>query len=164
MNYCPRCASPMQARTIDGLERMACTSPACNFVVWDNPVPVVAALVHYQDQFLLARNAQWPVGMFSLITGYLERGELPQQAVVREVKEELGLEAEVRDFIGHYLFQPKNQLIVAFRVAAWGEVCLGDEIAEVRLLSRDALVSYDFGALTLTASVVRDGLDTEAFE
>ena len=158
MNYCPRCASPLQTQMIDGVDRMACTSPDCDFVVWDNPVPVVAALVRYQDQFLLARNAQWPAGMFSLVTGFLERGELPQRAVVREVKEELGLEAQVTDFIGHYLFQPKNQLIVAFRVDAWGDLCLGDEIIEVKMLSRDALASYDFGALTLTASIVGDGL------
>lgn len=159
MNYCPQCAAPLQTKIIDGLDRMACTSSTCDFVVWDNPVPVVAALVRYQDQFILARNAHWPPGMFSLVTGYLERGELPQQAVVREVMEELGLQAEVKDFIGHYLFQPKNQLIMAFRVDAWGELRIGDEIAEVSMLAKDALASYDFGAFTLTASIVRDWLD-----
>jgi NADH pyrophosphatase NudC (nudix superfamily) len=159
MNFCPQCAAPLQTKIIDGLDRMACTSSTCDFVVWDNPVPVVAALVRYQDQFILARNAQWSSEMFSLVTGYLERDELPQQAVVREVMEELGLQAEVKDFIGHYLFQPKNQLIVAFRVETRGDVHIGDEIAEVRMLTRDELAAYDFGSFTLTASIVRDWLD-----
>jgi NADH pyrophosphatase NudC (nudix superfamily) len=159
MNFCPQCAAPLQTKIIDGIDRMACTSSTCDFVVWDNPVPVVAALVRYQDQFILARNVQWSSEMFSLVTGYLEHGELPQQAVVREVMEELGLQAEVKDFIGHYLFQPKNQLIVAFRVETRGDVRIGDEIAEVRMLTRDELAAYDFGAFTLTASIVRDWLD-----
>jgi NAD+ diphosphatase len=158
MKYCPQCTTPLHPKTIDGIERLACTSPNCNFVVWDNPIPVVAALVQYRDQFLLARNAQWPPGMFSFITGYLERGESPEVAVVREVGEELGLAAEVKSFIGHYPFLPKNQLILAYAVQARGELRLGDEITEVRLLKREELVSYDFGPFALTATIVNDGL------
>lgn len=157
LKYCPQCTTPLQSKTIDGIERLVCTFPGCNFVAWDNPVPVVA-LVHYQEQFLLARNAQWPAGMFSFITGYLERGESPEVAVVREVGEELGLAAQVKGFIGHYPFLPKNQLILAYEVRARGELHLGEEIAEVRLLSREALVSYDFRPFTLTATIVSDSL------
>jgi NADH pyrophosphatase NudC (nudix superfamily) len=47
-----------------------------------NPVPVVAALIEYQGKIVLARNAQWPEGMFSLVTGYLEKHETPEDAVV----------------------------------------------------------------------------------
>ena len=113
MKYCPDCASRLELKCLDGIDRKACPSPGCGFVHWDNPVPVVAALVQYQGKVVLARNSQWPEGMFSLVTGYLERSETPEGAVVREVKEELGLNGEVQDFIGCYSFAEKNQIILA---------------------------------------------------
>lgn len=101
MKYCPECTNALTPKPIDGAERMACTSPQCGFVHWDNPVPVVAALIEYQGKIVLARNAQWPKGMFSLVTGYLEKNETPENAVIREIKEELGPGGASHKFIGH---------------------------------------------------------------
>lgn len=158
MKFCPQCASPLTSGLIDGQERKLCSATACGFVVWDNPLPVVIALVSYQDQILLARNAQWPAGRYSFISGYLEKGEAPEQAVVREVKEELGLDAEVQGFIGHYAFLPKNQLLMAFDVTASGELSLGDEIVAIKCLSRDELAAYPFAELALSARIAGDWL------
>lgn len=69
----------MQERTIDAVTRKACSGEECNFVHWDNPTPVVMALVQLDDHFIIARNVQWPEGMFSVIAGFLERGETPDQ-------------------------------------------------------------------------------------
>ena len=158
MKYCPVCASSLAPRLLDEIERLACSAPHCQFVHWDNPVPVVAALVQYRDQVILARNAQWPGPIFSLITGYLERGETPEQAVLREVQEELGLQGKINAFIGHYSAFKKNQLILAYWVQAQGELKLGKEIAEIRLLTYLELVSYEFGGLEITAQIVNDVL------
>jgi NADH pyrophosphatase NudC (nudix superfamily) len=128
-------------------------------VHWDNPVPVVAALIEYQDKIVLARNSQWPDGMFSLVTGYLERNETPEEAVVREVKEELGLDGKVQEFIGCYSFIEKNQIIMAHWVAATGELKTGNEIAEVRFLSREELKLWQFGRLALTSTIVGHWLE-----
>ena len=103
----------LEAKSIDGVDRKACESPECNFVHWDNPIPVVAALIEYQGKIILARNSQWPEGMFSLVTGYLEKYETPEEAVVREVKEELGLDGKAQEFIGCYSFIEKNQIDLA---------------------------------------------------
>jgi NAD+ diphosphatase len=143
---------------MDGVERLVCGAAGCPFVHWNNPIPVVAALVECAQGFVLARNAKWPAGMFSMITGFLERGESPEQAVARETKEELGLEASALTFIGHYSFLAANQLLLAFLVRAEGAPRAGDEIAELALLSRAELARYDFGRLELTARIVHDGL------
>lgn len=121
---------------------------------WDNPVPVAAALVQYRQDIVLARNSQWPPGEFSLITGYLERGETPGEAAIREVKEELGLDAEVGGFIGCYSLREKNQLILAHWIVASGELQTNDEIAEIRLLSRADLSRWKFGRFALTSEIV----------
>jgi NADH pyrophosphatase NudC (nudix superfamily) len=154
MKYCPECASALELRRIDGVERKVCILPKCGFVNWDNPVPVVAALIEYQGKIVLARNSQWPEGMFSLVTGYLERNESPEDAVAREVKEELGLDGKVQEFIGCYSFIEKNQIILAHWVVATGDLILGNEIAEVKLLSREELKLWQFGRLALTSAIV----------
>jgi len=159
MKYCPECTSALELRRIDGVERKVCVSPGCGFVHWDNPVPVVAALIEYKGKIVLARNAQWPDGMFSLVTGYLERNESPEDAVVREVKEELGLDGTVQEFIGCYSFIEKNQIILAHWLVATGELTTGNEITEVKLLSREELKLWQFGRLSLTSTIVKQWLE-----
>lgn len=159
MKYCPLCASPLALRVLDEFERLVCSTPHCQFVHWNNPVPVVAALVQYSGQVILARNAQWRGPVFSLITGYLERDETPEQAVLRELHEELGLQGKITTFIGHYSAFKKNQLILAYCVQAQGEIKLGKEIAEVRLLTNTELGRYNFGDLQITAQIVSDFLN-----
>lgn len=154
MNYCPDCGNALHSRLIDGHQRDCCERESCGFIAWNNPVPVIAVLVEYQGQILLARNAAWPKGTFSLITGFLESGENPDECALRELKEELGLSGQVISLIGYYLFQPKNQLILAFHVRAEGKIELNDELAEFRLIQREKLRPWDFG----TGLAVRDWL------
>lgn len=154
--FCPRCAGPLQPRAYDTGARLSCTNPDCGFVHWDNPLPVVAALVEHEGQFILARNAQWPRRIFSVITGFLEKHESPEQAVIREVKEELNLEGAVTRFIGHYPFAEQNQLILAYAVQASGTLQTNHELAEIKRLSLAELKAYDFTPLYITTAIIRD--------
>jgi NAD+ diphosphatase len=158
MKFCPTCASALERKQIDGVDRAACAGPGCGFVHWDNPIPVVAVLVECAGGFVLARNARWPAGLFSIITGFLERGESPEAAAARETKEELGLDVGALVFLGHHAFPAANQLLLAFLARAEGTPAPGEEIAEIRLLSRDQLARFDFGRLELTARIVHDAL------
>lgn len=156
LRYCPKCKSKLRKKCVDDEQRLACGSDTCSFVFWNNPVPVVAALVRYKDKYILARNARWPEGIFSVITGYLEAKEVPEQAVLREVEEELGLQGEIQQYIGHYMFAEKNQLLLCFEIVATGELQFNEELAEVRLLSPEKLLHYDFGPLYITRAIIAD--------
>jgi NAD+ diphosphatase len=46
---------------------------------------VLAAVIEYDGQILLARNAAWPGKMYALITGFMEAGETPQDGITREI-------------------------------------------------------------------------------
>ena len=96
--------------------RGAACSAGCGFVHYDNPTPVVAAVVEHEGQVVLARNRAWPRTFYGLITGFLEREESPEQCVVREVKEELNLDAAAPTLIGVYAFERMNQVIIAYHV------------------------------------------------
>lgn len=152
--YCPECGAQLTTRNEGGLPRPACSTADCGFVLWDNPVTVVAALVEFDGRILLARNVAWPEKQFGLIAGYLERDETPESAVVRELGEELGLQAESVALIGHYAFSGKNQLIIAYFIRAIGEIRLNEELAEYRLIEPDKLKAWEFG----TGPAVRDWL------
>lgn len=158
-NYCPLCGSRLTRRSIAGGGRLACDSPMCRFVHWNNPTPVVAVLVQLDDAYILARGAAWPEGIFSVLTGFLEEGESPESAVAREVAEELGLEVRKAQFIGHFSFREHNQLIIAFACQTTGSLELGDEISEMRRIPIDELAEYDFGPLQLTQQIVARWLE-----
>jgi len=136
--FCPNCATPLEwiSSLEDGgaKERLRCT--ACAWTHWNNPVPVLAAVIECADRegrLLLARNAAWSGKMFGLITGFMEAGETPQEGITREVAEETSLQVDAVSLIGVYDFQRMNQLIVAYHVLARGEVTLSPELAEYRL-------------------------------
>lgn len=156
MKFCPQCANGLLPESIDGITRLQCND--CGYTFWNNPTPVVAGLVLHNDRVVLARNAGWPKKLYSVITGYLEEGEEPCSGIVREVKEELGLEARQSSFIGHYMFKEKNQLIIAYAINATGSIALNEELVDTRLLSFDALKQYDFSPLYVTQAIVNDWL------
>jgi NADH pyrophosphatase NudC (nudix superfamily) len=143
--FCPICGSDLITASIGGKERRKCASENCIYVFWDNPLPVVAAIIEYEGKALLARNAEWPEKIFALITGFLEKDETPEEAVKREVKEELGLDTSDLNYIGLYTFKEKNQIIIAYYLECTGSIILNDEIAETKIIPFEKLKPWPFG-------------------
>jgi NADH pyrophosphatase NudC (nudix superfamily) len=149
-NYCPNCATPLRlvTQTEDGgpKERLRC--PACGWTHWNNPTPVLAAIIEMTDRegrVLLARNAAWQGRMFALITGFMEANETAGEGIIREVQEETGLRVEAPVLVGVYDFQRMNQLIVAYHVQARGEIVLSPELAEYKLFRPEDLRCWRAG-------------------
>jgi NADH pyrophosphatase NudC (nudix superfamily) len=133
--YCPNCATELQllAQMEDGGEKQRMRCPACQWTHWNNPTPVLAAVIEYDNRILLARNAAWPGRRFALVTGFMEAGETPQEGIAREIKEETNLDATELNLIGAYEFFRMNQVIIAYHARAQGEVRLSPELAEYKL-------------------------------
>ena len=150
--YCPQCTSSLEKRRVDERERLAC--PSCDFVHYDNPAPVVAALVEHDGEVILARNKGWPESWYGLVTGFLERNETPEDAVLRELKEELNLDGQIVETIGIYSFFEMNQVIIAYHIRAEGQIILGDELADYKRVPPHKLRPWPMG----TGHAVRDWL------
>ena len=138
--FCLSCGTGLRLISADEdggpKERLRC--PSCGWTHWNNPVPVLAAVIECSDRdgrILLARNAAWPGRMFALITGFMEAGETPQEGIAREVAEETALQVDELNLIGVYDFQRMNQLIVAYHAVARGEVRLSPELAEYKFFA-----------------------------
>lgn len=148
--FCSACATPLEWRVEaeDGGDKRRLRCPACNWTHWNNPVPVLAAVIECADregQLLLARNAAWPGRMFGLVTGFMEAGETPTEGIAREVMEETSLAADSVSLIGVYDFQRMNQLIVAYHVVARGDIRLSPELAEYKLFTPEAVQCWPAG-------------------
>lgn len=124
--YCPSCSAPLVPAPHGGRDRLACSDARCGFVHWDNPVPVVAAVAERNGAIIQVRSIGWPEGWYGLVTGFLEAGETPEQAVLREVEEEVGLPATLGSFLGLYPFHRMNQLLICYHV----EVADGDIVLD----------------------------------
>jgi NADH pyrophosphatase NudC (nudix superfamily) len=152
--FCPQCAALLVSAEVDGSDRLKC--PACGFVHWDNPVPVVAAIVEHEGKVILTRSKGWPEKWLGIVAGFLEKGETPEAGVLREVREELGLEGEIVSFVGHYAFGLRNQVIFAYHVRAEGEIELGEELEAIKALPPEEVRPWSIG----TGPALKDWLES----
>lgn len=158
--YCPVCTSALTLRVVNDFERLVCTDDDCGYLFWDNPIPVVAAIVEHEGQLVFARNALWPEGMYGLVTGFLEPREAPEDGVRREVAEELGIQTRITRFVGAYNFARKNQLLLAFHLTGEGEITLDEELADFIHVEKSKAEYWPGG----TGLAVRDWLRGQGYD
>ena len=108
--FCGRCGLKMEPRA----DERALHCPACASTVYPSVFPAVIVAVVCNGKILLARGAGFSQGWFSLIAGYTNPGESLEETVIREVKEETGLDVWN---IRYYKSQPwplSSSLMVGF--------------------------------------------------
>lgn len=154
-NYCPVCGRELVERKVENHVRPACPDDACGFVHFDNPTPVVAAVVQRDECVILIQNEGWPEDWYGLVSGFLEPNEDPDEAMLREVREELNLDGSIEERIGLYPFERRNQLLIVYHVTVDNEPVPGEELADLREVPVDKLKPWDFG----TGPALADWLD-----
>lgn len=143
--YCPQCRSALVTGERGGRERRLC--PQCGFVEWNNPIPVVAAIVEHDEHVILVRSRGKPPGWFGLVAGFLETDESPLEGTLREVEEEIGITVDTAAFLGIYPFFERNQIIFVYHVEAPHRnvrLC-SNELAEYRVVPLDRLKPWTRG-------------------
>ena len=108
--YCGVCATPTQR---DPNER-ARRCPACKHASYPRISPAMMCLVTRGSQILLARNVNFPPGRYSALAGFLEAGESIEDAVHREVREEVGVEIDEPKYFASQSWPFPNSLMIAF--------------------------------------------------
>lgn len=153
--FCPLCGHTLE-KAARAIAPLRCSAPGCNFVWWNNPIPIVAGIVEFPQGVVLVHAKDWPPKIFTLVSGFLETGEDPARAIVREVCEELGLEGRVESLVGNYAFPEQNQLILAYHLTAKGEIRRGQELDDHRVIPVNRLRAWEFG----TGLAIQDWLCT----
>ena len=144
MKYCPNCATPLISRHLHGHERPSC--PSCGFVHYAGPKVAVGVMITQGGRLLLSRRAIDPgKGRWSFPSGYVDLGESPASAAVREVKEETGYDVRLSGLVGVYANPSRPVVLVVYT----GEVIGGtlgdcDEVEETGLFLESALPPLAF--------------------
>ena len=116
--FCPYCASSIVEEVRFNAVRPICS--ACGFVQFQDPKVAVIALVLHQGKVLLIQRAVDPAkGKWSLPGGYMDAGEMPEEALQRELQEEVGLRVKIGELIDIFpMINDEGQrigIVLAFR-------------------------------------------------
>jgi NAD+ diphosphatase len=155
--FCPICGTTSRP-VLGGLARRCESCGTEDYPRSD--AAVIMAITDAADRLLLARQPVWPSGRYSVLAGFAEVGESLEQAVHREVAEEVGLElGEVR-YLGSQPWPFPRSLMVAFAAQAVGtELCPSPtEVDDAAWHTRDELrarIADGSMSLPMAASIAR---------
>ena len=135
--FCGRCATPTE-RTV-GERAMRC--PACQLTAYPRIAPAIITLVRKGDLALLAHGARFPMPFYSTLAGFVEAGETLEETLVREVREEVGIEVGDLRYFGSQSWPFPHSLMLGF-FATWksGEIVVDPtEIIDAKWFRADEL-------------------------
>jgi NAD+ diphosphatase len=126
--FCSRCGARTRMRQTERAKEC----PQCGLLQFPRLSPAIIVRVERAHELLLARSRHFPPGMYSVLAGFVEPGETLEEAVVREVREEVGLEIKDVRYFGSQPWPFPHSLMIGFVATyARGEIFLdGDEIED----------------------------------
>ncbi|OSQ50379.1 MULTISPECIES: NAD(+) diphosphatase [Thalassospira] len=110
--YCGVCGHPNHV--MEAGYRLQCGNDACATPHFPRTDPAVIMLIHQNDQVLLARSPQFLPGMVSVLAGFVEPGETLEQAVAREVYEEVGIRIKRARYVASQPWPFPGSLMLGF--------------------------------------------------
>ncbi len=157
--FCSRCGC-VTARNHDthqakGFERV-CTS--CGLSFFPRISPSIIVLIKKSDHLLMARSPHFPQGVYGLIAGFVDAGESIEEAVHREVREEVGLQIKNLLYYGSQPWPFPDSLMLAFTADyASGEIVMDqDEIEDAGWYRHDNLPGLPSVALSIAMKLIDD--------
>jgi NAD+ diphosphatase len=137
--FCGRCGTPTELGR--GERAMRCR--ACGLLAFPRLAPAVITLVSRGEEVLLARGVAFPVPMYSCIAGFVEPGETLEEAVRREVREEVGVEITNVRYDSSQPWPFPHSLMIGF-TADWAG-------GEIMIDEREIIDAQWFRATTMPA-------------
>jgi 8-oxo-dGTP diphosphatase len=157
--FCPFCKSNLYKKKHGDRTRFSCRE--CGWVHYGNPLPSAVAFVHNENNeiLLIKRGVAPGKSKWALPSGFIEQDELPEHAVIRELKEETNIRGSVHSFIGVYT-EPTtlygNVLLIAYDVKIiGGRVKPGSDTKSVKFYPINRLPKIPFGS---HRTIIKDGI------
>ncbi len=118
-SYCPVCGCSLINKKIESKNRLFCKN--CKWVDYKNPKPVAVSVAKNKENkiLLVKRNNNPGINKWSLPGGFIDFGETPEKAFLRELKEETGINGIIKNLLGVHIQKTKiygSILIIAYEV------------------------------------------------
>ncbi len=142
IRYCPLCGAELNERLIIPDHKRVKTCSACGFVYFQGPKLVAGCLVESESRVLLLRRGIEPsLGLWTFPGGYVDLGETPSDAALRETAEEVGMNVRLGALLGIYADPAHPIAAVAVYLAEPGAEppALSLEATEVRYFAADEI-------------------------
>ena len=152
--FCSVCGQPMERAS--EISMRCC---GCGREVWPQLSPCIMVLITRGNEALLVHAATFRGPFFGLVAGFVETGETLEECVVREVKEETGLQIKNLRYCKSQSWPFPAQLMIGFRAEyAGGELRFADgELTAGGFFSRDNLPQIPSGP-SLARQLIEDWL------
>jgi NAD+ diphosphatase len=139
--YCGSCGSPTVSAAAGHVLR--CSDPECGAEHFPRLDPAIIVLVTDGARALLGRQASWPEGRYSTIAGFVEPGESLEDAVLREVMEETGVEVTRASYHSSQPWPFPSSLMVGFiaETNPGSQPRADEELEDVRWFTREEIAS-----------------------
>lgn len=158
--FCPQCGAPLRRRIAFGRRRQVC--PQCSYVHFNDPKVAVGVVAQRRGRLLLVRRDHEPrLGEWSFPSGFVDAGEVLEEAAARETKEETGLDVRIQRLLGAYSTPGERVIFIAYagRVTG-GRIEVGAECQDVRFFPPDSLPPLAFSHDAAILRAWRLGLRT----
>ncbi len=159
--YCPACGGVLESRLLrtGDPERLVCT--VCGFVLYLDPKVAVGTIITAgEGRIVLVRRAIEPgYGRWVFPGGYVDRGETPTAAAVREAREEAGLDVRLDRLVNIYSYPGRPLIIIVYTATILGGALRVDEESLEAQLFAPAEIPWSDLAFVSTRDALRDFLD-----
>jgi NAD+ diphosphatase len=136
-HFCGRCGAILKTSQTERAKEC----PKCGLLHFPRLAPAIIVLVERGNELLLARSRHFMPGMYSVLAGFVEPGESLEEAVVREVREEVGISVKNIEYFGNQPWPFPHSLMIGFTATyAGGKISLDDsEIEDAGWFTADNL-------------------------
>lgn len=154
--FCPYCGTSLQIKPVFAKPRAVC--PNCSFIHFTDPKVAAGVLVEQNGSVLLVRRINEPQqGLWSLPAGFIDAGEDPREAAIRECREETGLEVNITELVEVVAGREHNRgadiVIIYGAVVTGGTLHPGDDSDQAVFFPRNQLPPLAFHATRLVLGV-----------
>jgi mutator protein MutT len=143
--YCQRCGHSTEERQIAGRIRPVCV--ACGAVTWLDPKLAVAVVIEREGKILMALRAEGAreAGKWSIPAGFVDRGEVVEDAAIREIAEEVGLDVALGPILAVISHQDEPVVLLVYpAILVEGDPAPNDDVQEIGWFLPDALPELAF--------------------
>ncbi|MGE0084960.1 MAG: NUDIX hydrolase [Desulfococcaceae bacterium] len=146
--YCHFCAHPLVTKHVEGRKRLFCEN--CKEPIYENPIPAACVIVADENSHILLvkRSVEPKKGLWCLPGGFMEIGETPQEAALRELREETWLSGKIDRIVGtdsHSSASYGTVTLICFLVTEFhGEPVPGDDACDLAFFSPEKLPEIAF--------------------